>query len=207
MLIALLVLGAFAFYVMNAEERARLRVPLRRLHLVLLHTLAAALELLARFVRAFRAKNALARVGAAALVVVAVAGIAGRWVEPAHDMRVDIEQLASTEARIAALYDAAANQFKLGAINASSLAQLIDRRIKPELHVVHIRVLSLDRVRPDQAMLLDKAKDYLRLREESWRLRADALQKRNLAALRRVETTERASLAALEAAVQAARSM
>jgi len=65
--------------------------------------------------------------------------------------------------------------------------------------------MSLDRVRPDQIALLENAKEYLRLREESWRLRADALQRHNLAALRRVEITERASLAALDAAVQAAR--
>lgn len=207
MFIALLVLGGFALYVMNGEERARLRGALRHVHVVLLRGLAYAIDLLTRFVRAFRAKNRWARIAAAALIVLALAGVAGRWVEPPRDIRADIEQLASTETRIANMYDAAAGQFKLGAMTAPSLAQLIDLRIKPELHVAHIRVLSLERVRPDQAVLLVKAKEYLRLREESWRLRADALNKRNLAALRRVETTERASLAALDAAVQAARSM
>jgi len=66
-----------------------------------------------------------------------------------------------------------------------------------------MRMLSLENVQREQLVMLDKAKEYLRLREETWRLRAAALQKRDMVALRRVETSERASLAALEAAVQA----
>ena len=65
-------------------------------------------------------------------------------------------------------------------------------------------MLSLEGVQREQAVALEKAKEYLRLREESWRLRAAALQQRDMAALRHVETTERVSLAALDAAVQAA---
>ena len=63
-----------------------------------------------------------------------------------------------------------------------------------------MRMLSLDDVQREQLVMLEKAKEYVRLREESWRLRAAALQKRDMAALRRVETTERVSLAALDAA-------
>jgi hypothetical protein len=67
-----------------------------------------------------------------------------------------------------------------------------------------MRILALENVQPEQLGMLAKAKEYLQLREESWRMRAAALQKRDMAALRRVETTERASLAALEEAAQAA---
>ena len=71
--------------------------------------------------------------------------------------------------------------------------------------MVSMRMLSLENVQREQLVMLEKAKEYLRLREETWRLRAAALQKRDMVALRRVETSERASLAALEAAVQAAK--
>ena len=106
-----------------------------------------------------------------------------------------------------AAYDTAVAQFRLGTMTSAALAQLIRSPIKPELQVVRHAVLSLEDVQPGQLVLLEKAKEYLRLREETWRLRAAALQKRDMVALRRVETTERASLAALDAAVQAARTM
>ena len=68
-----------------------------------------------------------------------------------------------------------------------------------------MRMLSLENVQREQLVMLEKAKEYLRLREETWRLRAAALQKRDMVALRHVETSDRAAVAALDAAVQAAK--
>jgi hypothetical protein len=138
-------------------------------------------------------------------MVTALTSVAG-WtlIRPPQDIRGEIDKMVASEASITATYDTAVAQFKLGAMTSKSLAQLIDRRIKPELHVVSMRILALENVQPEQLGMLAKAKEYLQLREESWRMRAAALQKRDMAALRRVETTERASLAALEEAAQVA---
>jgi hypothetical protein len=208
MLLTLAVIGAFALYVMNSQERDRLRRRLLAVHVALLRLSANGLEAGARLVRAFRARQLWARAAASALMLIALAAVAGwTFIHPPRDITGEIEQLVSTEAHMTAAYDTAVAQFRLGTMTAAALAQLIDRRIRPELQVVRMRVLSLDDVQPEQLVPLEKAKEYLRLREESWRLRAAALQKRDMAALRRVETTERASLAALDAAVQAARMM
>ena len=206
MLLSLAVIGAFVLYVMNSDERNRLRRRLLSAQLTLIRLAAHGLDAGARLVRAFRARQLWARTAAAALMVLALASVAG-WtlIRPPQDVRGEIDRLISTEASITADYDSAVAQFKLGTMTAPALAQLIDRRIKPALHAARMRMLSLEDVQPEQLGMLDKAKEYLRLRQESWQLRAAALQHRDMAALRRVETTERASLAALEEAVQAAK--
>ena len=205
MLLSLGVIGVFVLYVMNSDERDRLRRRLLSLQVAVIRLAAHGLDAGARLVRAFRARRFWARAAAATLMVIALASVAG-WtlIRPPQDIRKEIEQLVSTEASITSTYDTAVAQFRLGRMSAAALAQLIDRRIRPELHVVRMRVVSLEHVQREQRPMLDKASEYLRLRDESWRLRAAALQKRDMAALRRVETTERASLAALEQAVQAA---
>ena len=206
MLLSLVVIGAFVLYVMNSDERDRLLRRLLSLQVTGIRLVAGALDAGARFVRAFRARQFWARTAATALMLIALASVAG-WtlIRPPQDIRQEIDRLASTESSITAAYDEAVARFRLGRMNAAALAQLIDRRIRPELHVVRMRMLSLENVRPEQMAMLDRGKEYVRLREESWQLRAAALHKRDMAALRRVETTERASLAALDEAVQAAK--
>jgi hypothetical protein len=204
MLLSLVVIGAFVLYVMNSDERDHLRRRLLSLQVTLIRLGAQTLEGAARLVRAFRARQLWARL-ATALMAIALASVAGwTFIRPPQDIRQEIDRLVSTEASITATYDSAVAQFKLGTMTATALAQLIDRRIGPELQVARVRFFALDNVRPEQQTMLDKGKEYLRLREESWRLRTAALRKRDLAALRRVETTERASLAALEEAVRGA---
>ena len=206
MLLSLLVIGAFVLYVMNSDERDRLRRRLLSLQVALIRLTAQGLDAGAQFVRAFRARKVWARAAATVLMVTALTSVAG-WtlIRPPQDIRGEIDKLITSEASITATYDTAVAQFKLGATTSRALAQLIDRRIRPELHVVRMRVLALENVQPDQLGMLDKAKEYLQLREESWQMRAAALQKRDMAALRRAETTERTSLAALEEAAQAAK--
>jgi hypothetical protein len=206
MLLSLVVFGAFVLYVMNSDERARLRRWLLSLQVTGIRLVAQGLDAGAGFVRAFRARRLWARVAATGLMLIALASVAG-WtlIRPPRDIREEIDKLASAETSMTATYDQAVAQFRLGRMTAAALAQVIDGRIRPELHVVRVRMLSLDNVRPEQLVMLDKGKEYVRLREESWQLRATALQKRDGPALRRVETTERASLAALAEAVEAAK--
>ncbi len=89
-------------------------------------------------------------------------------------------------------------QFQLGTVSADALAQMIDRKITPELQAVQARFKDLGRVPPEHQQLLEFTLEYLRLREESWRLRAAALHKSSGAALRKADAAERASLMAFD---------
>jgi hypothetical protein len=57
---------------------------------------------------------------------------------------------------------------------------------------------ALQRVPDAHQPLVTAANDYLILRDESWRLRAEALSKANMGLLREADLRERASLAAFE---------
>ena len=202
-LLMILVAGGFAFYIMNEEERGRI---LRIVRSVLILLRPAGFFLfcaLRTLVPAIRVGNRLARGVAVIILFVGAAALAQLASKPPTDVRPEIERLVAVEARITSIYAAATTQFKLGTMSADALARVIERRIKPELQVVRIRVMSLENVGSEQQVLLAKAKEYLHLRGESWRMRADALHRRNMAALRKVESTERASLAALDAAANA----
>ena len=202
MVIFLLLAGAFAFYIMNTEERNRVMrwivaagVVLRRLAVLLLAGLRA-------WGRAIHARNRLAQAAAIVLLFVASLGTIVLTRPGPVDVRPEIERLLAVESKTTAIYDAAAAQFRLGTLDNESLARLIERKIKPELQGVRVRVMSIDNIRSDQEPMLEKAREYLRLRDESWRLRAEALHRRDLKSLQKVELTERASLAALTAAAE-----
>jgi hypothetical protein len=78
------------------------------------------------------------------------------------------------------------------------MADLIERSILPELDVARARMSSIGRVPPAHQPIVAAARNYLRLRDESWRQRVDALGKSDMRLLRKADATERASLAALE---------
>jgi len=114
------------------------------------------------------------------------------------DVRPEISRVIAIEESTADTYQLAVRQFKLGAMSAAALAKVIERQITPELHSMQSRLKTLGRVPPEHQPLLANAADYLRLRDESWRLRAAALHQSNMAALRKAELAERASLEAFE---------
>jgi hypothetical protein len=132
----------------------------------------------------------------AATVVIAVAfavplrGLAN--VQP------EIERVIEFEGRTAGAYDAAVIRFQKGRITAKALAELIDRTIRPELQANRARLKALGRVPSQHQPLIAGTEEYLRLRDEGWRLRADGLRKGSMVTLREAEKSERASLEALE---------
>ena len=202
MFLFLLVLAAFAFYIMSTDERKRVMQWLLAANVVVRRILLLVLAGLRMFVQAIQAKNRLAQGTAIALMLVATIAAIQALRPPPLDMRPEIERLVAVESETTALYDAAAAQFKRGTLDSESLARFIERKIKPQLQGVRVRVMSLENVRADHEPSLEKAREYLRLRDESWRLRADALHRRDMKSLQRVELTERASLAALTAAAE-----
>jgi rhomboid protease GluP len=114
------------------------------------------------------------------------------------DVRPEMQRLVTIEDRTTHEYDAAASQFRLGAIKAKALAQLIDGTILPQLREARGRITSLTGVPREHQQLVARAEEYLRLRDESWSLRSEALHKASMPTLRKADQAERASLEAFE---------
>jgi rhomboid protease GluP len=143
------------------------------------------------------------RVSAVAGVVVLIAASAAVSLRGISDVRPEMRRLATIEDRTTHEYDAAANQFKLGAINAKTLAQLIDQTILPELREARERIKALTGVPREHQPLVARAEEYLRLRDESWSLRSEALHRANMITLRKADRAERASLEVLQTIIPA----
>ena len=114
------------------------------------------------------------------------------------DARPEIQRVVAVEDRTAAVYDKAVEQFRLGAMNADALAGVINKTILPDVQAERARLKALGKVPPEHKPLVAAADEYLRLRDESWRLRVDALHKSNMIALRKADSSERTSLDAFE---------
>jgi membrane associated rhomboid family serine protease len=135
-----------------------------------------------------------------ALVTSATMAIAAAAYVPLHgftDIRPELASLITLEEKTASAYEAAVKRFRLGRETPRAMAELIARSILPELEAADARISALRRVPPVHQAAVAAALDYLRLRTESWRLRADALGKSDMQLLRKADAAERASLAAL----------
>jgi membrane associated rhomboid family serine protease len=143
-------------------------------------------------------KPGVVRVGAAVAATMLVVVTSAFLLRGLADVRPEIAHMVDVEDRTASAYQKSVEQFKLGALSAEALAKVIDKQITPELESVRDRLKTLGRVPAEHQPLMDSAQEYLRLRDESWRMRAAALHKSNMKALRQADTTERASLEALE---------
>jgi rhomboid protease GluP len=93
------------------------------------------------------------------------------------DARAEMKRLVSTEDHTVATYKTAVDAFRRGKMTADAMAQYIDRTIVPELQAAETRIKALNGVPAEQQPLVAGAEEYLRLRQESWRLRADGLRK------------------------------
>jgi rhomboid protease GluP len=132
---------------------------------------------------------------ASALVIASVSAFSMRGFT---DVKPEIERIVAVETRTAGLYEKAVEQFRLGGITADALAQVIDRTILPELRAAHARLSALDGVPAEHRSMVSNAVEYLRLRGESWRLRAEGLHNGSMPTLQKADRTERASLDVLE---------
>lgn len=138
------------------------------------------------------------RIAVAVAVSLGIAAVLALPLRRMCDARPEIARVIAFEGRTALAYQAAVNQFKLGAINAEALARVIERTIVPDLQDVLTRVTALKRVPPVQEALVMSAEMYLRLRDQSWRLRAEGLHKSSMRTLRKADETEHDSLEAFE---------
>jgi hypothetical protein len=97
---------------------------------------------------------------------------------------------------MATTYDAAVVRFKRGRLDADQLARLAEANAR-EFQPVRERLGSIRNVPDVHQPLLAYASEYARLREESWRLRAEGLRTGRLRMLQQADVVENAALAAL----------
>ena len=143
-----------------------------------------------------RQKPVLTRAAVLTAATAALAIAAAVPLRGVTDFRPHLAQVAAVEARTAEAYDAAVSEFRLGRIPAKKLAQVIDRTILPDLQTVRKRLSEVRGVPREQAPLVEAADTYLKLREQSWRRRAEGLLRSNLKILQEAERTERTALEA-----------
>jgi len=114
------------------------------------------------------------------------------------DVGPQIEQVVAIEEPTSRAYKTAVERFRTGRLAGRALTDLIDGTIMPQLHDALVRVEALDGVLNEHQPLVADAVEYLRLRETSWRLRAEGVRTGSMRTLREADKTERASLQALE---------
>lgn len=127
------------------------------------------------------------RIGHVAAAIAASATIAIACALPLRniaDVKPEIAGAIDTEERTSAAYRSALDAFKKGQMTAEALAELAERTNVPTLQAADARLEALRNVPPEYQPLVNDARAYLRLRCESWRLRAAAIRRTD-ATLRR----------------------
>ena len=124
-------------------------------------------------------------------------GTALRPREEVFDVTPEIARVVAIENQTTALYDHALERFRKGRITTATLVEIIERTIEPELRLVAARLRSLHNVPPQYQSHVATAEQFLKLRQDSWRLRAEALHRSDMAGLRQADAKEQVSLAAL----------
>jgi rhomboid protease GluP len=140
------------------------------------------------------------RVCAVLAASIAIVFVAAAPLRGLADIRGEVARVKESETRTARTYDAAVDRFKSGRTNAQALATLADN-IVGELQSLQAEMASLDNVPPEHRPMLVKASEYLTLRQDSWRLRAEGLRAGRTSTLQQADSAERAALVALEGAI------
>jgi rhomboid protease GluP len=115
------------------------------------------------------------------------------------DVSGEVAKVKDREERTARTYDTAVDRFKAGRISAQELARLADR-IVGELQYIQAQLVSLDNVPAEHWPMVEKACEYLKLRQDSWRLRAQGLRAGQARTLQEADVAEHTALAALASA-------
>jgi hypothetical protein len=130
-----------------------------------------------------------------AIVVVLAAPLRGL-----ADVSSEVARVAASEERTARSYDEAVDRFKRGRVNAQELAGIAEG-ILTELQSLQAELGALDNVPPEHWPMLNKASEYLALRQTSWRLRAEGLREGRTQTLQQADAAEHSAKAALASAV------
>jgi hypothetical protein len=139
--------------------------------------------------------RALTKAMSAVVVVFALYATSALY-RPAHttiDVRVEIAQVIAVEGRTSSMYDKEVIRFRKGRVTSAALIDVIDRAIVPELRAAASRLRTLENVSPDDRRVIAAAETFLKMRDESWQLRASALHNSDIHGLRNADSKEQAS--------------
>jgi membrane associated rhomboid family serine protease len=134
------------------------------------------------------------RIAGPAATVLAIAIAIAVPLAGTTDVRSEIARLIAVEDRTTVSYQTATERFKRGTIQRGALAKVIELVIVPELEAAQRRLSAIAGVPRQQQPLVENADDFLRLRRDSWLLRARALHASSTDMLREADEVERASL-------------
>jgi len=132
----------------------------------------------------------LVRVGAALAVTTVIVVASAVPLRGIADVRPEIAHIVALEERTTHDYQSVTERFTNGRTTAEALARFIDSNIAPEMQAARARLAALAGVPRDHQALIATAAEYLRLRDESWRLRAEALHKSSEPILHHADVTE-----------------
>jgi rhomboid protease GluP len=105
------------------------------------------------------------------------------------DVTREMAHVIELETRTAAAYDAEVAQFRRGRQSAERLADMA-QAIASDVRAAQASLSTLTNVPPEHQPMVDDATAYLRLREESWRLRVEGLRAGRMQTLQRAERVE-----------------
>jgi membrane associated rhomboid family serine protease len=126
--------------------------------------------------RVDRAHPPVRRVAAAAALAALLAIAFAIPVRGIADVRPEVAGLVALEQRTAAAYDSAVEQFRKGRMSGEAVAQMVAGAIVPALQAADAHLKDVRYVPAIHAPLVTDARDYLRLRTQSWQLRAEGLR-------------------------------
>jgi membrane associated rhomboid family serine protease len=129
-----------------------------------------------------------ATVGATAGIVI----LLGAPLRGLDDASAVVAAIIAVEDRTAHEYDAELERANDGRSTMRERIVLIDQ-IRPQLQALRARLESFDKVPREQQEVVASAIEFLKTRDESWRLRKEALRKSNLQILRQADSVERTS--------------
>jgi hypothetical protein len=151
-------------------------------------------------------KASVRRVAVATVATIAAAVATAAPLRGIADVVPELERVVAVEKQTAATFRAASDRFNNGRISARALAEVIERAIIPELAAARARFESIGKVPEEQRTLVAACSRYLRLRDESWRIRSAGFRDASMSKLREADTVERSSLEILREFTPADRS-
>jgi rhomboid protease GluP len=105
---------------------------------------------------------------AAALAAVPMRGIA--------DVRPEIGRVVAVERRTAGVYRTAQELFARGKMTPWQLADVVEQSIVPQVQAAEVHMIALRGVPREDEHFVSDAREYFRLRIESWQLRVNGLR-------------------------------
>ena len=148
--------------------------------------------------RRAQAQPAAAAIGMAAAAVLVVSSA---WsLRGIVDVRAELVDLVASEDRATMVYRAAIARYTLKRVPVDRRAtiELIDGTLLPQLMANRARITRLERPLAEHQAFVLQAAEYLRLREESWRLCVEGWRKSNADKLREAERVERSAFEVLQ---------